>query len=121
MPSLRYALVAYVKSPVGEFVENLRRELHPAMPHLAAHITFLPPRPPAGYGTARRCRCWRGVCGQAEPFRSDARRRTNLCSHYSHGLHSRDLMRAARLQELHDQLNTQALAFRRRVALHSLT
>jgi len=26
---LRYALVAYVRKPVGEFVERLRRELHP--------------------------------------------------------------------------------------------
>ncbi len=40
----RYSLVAYVKSPVGQFVESLRRELHPALPHLAAHITVLPPR-----------------------------------------------------------------------------
>ena len=40
----RYALVAYVRSPVGEFVEKLRRELHPEMPHLAAHLTVLPPR-----------------------------------------------------------------------------
>ncbi len=44
MQSPRYALVAYVKSPVGEFVENLRRELHPELPHLAAHLTLLPPR-----------------------------------------------------------------------------
>lgn len=44
MQSPRYALVAYVRNPVGEFVENLRRELHPEMPHLAAHVTILPPR-----------------------------------------------------------------------------
>src|SRR5260370_41662806 len=40
----RYALVAYVKSPAGEFVETLRRELHPALPHMPAHLTILPPR-----------------------------------------------------------------------------
>ena len=45
MQKPRYALVAYVKSPAGEFVENLRRELHPDLPHLAAHLTILPPRP----------------------------------------------------------------------------
>jgi 2'-5' RNA ligase len=40
----QYALVAYVKHPVGEFVESLRRELHPELPHLPAHLTVLPPR-----------------------------------------------------------------------------
>ena len=44
MQNPRYALVAYVRSPVGEFVERQRRELHPALPHLAAHLTVLPPR-----------------------------------------------------------------------------
>ncbi len=43
MPS-RYALVTYVRNPVGEFVENLRRELHPTTAHMAAHLTILPPR-----------------------------------------------------------------------------
>jgi len=40
----RYALVTYVHNSVGEFVEKLRRELHPAMPHMPAHLTILPPR-----------------------------------------------------------------------------
>ena len=44
MPRSRYALVAYVRQPVGEFVENLRRELHPVTSHMAAHLTILPPR-----------------------------------------------------------------------------
>jgi 2'-5' RNA ligase len=44
MPSPRYAVVTYVRNPVGEFVENLRRELHPTMPHMPAHLTILPPR-----------------------------------------------------------------------------
>jgi len=44
MSGSRYALVAYVKDPVGQFVEKLRRELHPELPHLAAHLTILPPR-----------------------------------------------------------------------------
>ena len=29
-------------------MENLRRELHPDLPHLAAHLTILPPRPLQG-------------------------------------------------------------------------
>jgi 2'-5' RNA ligase len=44
MPSLRYALVTYVRNPVGEFVEQLRQELHPTTVHLAAHLSILPPR-----------------------------------------------------------------------------
>ena len=39
-----YALVAYVRHPLGDFVQNLRRALHPDLPHLPAHVTVLPPR-----------------------------------------------------------------------------
>jgi len=42
---IQYALVAYVKSELGEFVEDLRRELHPVHAHLPTHLTVLPPRP----------------------------------------------------------------------------
>jgi 2'-5' RNA ligase len=48
MPSSRYALVTYVRNPVGEFVEQLRRELHPTTAHMAAHLTILPPRELSG-------------------------------------------------------------------------
>jgi 2'-5' RNA ligase len=44
MASSRYALVAYIHHPVGQFVEDLRRELHPVTPHMPAHLTILPPR-----------------------------------------------------------------------------
>jgi 2'-5' RNA ligase len=44
MPSSRYALVTYIRNPVGEFVEQLRQELHPNTAHMAAHLTILPPR-----------------------------------------------------------------------------
>jgi 2'-5' RNA ligase len=46
--SIQYALVAYVKSELGEFVEELRRELHPVHAHLPTHLTVLPPRPLQG-------------------------------------------------------------------------
>lgn len=52
MPSSRYALVTYVRGPVGEFVEQLRRELHPTIAHMAAHLTVLPPRELRGTETA---------------------------------------------------------------------
>lgn len=44
MSGSRYALVSYVRNPVGEFVEKLRQELHPTMAHMPAHLTILPPR-----------------------------------------------------------------------------
>lgn len=40
----QYAVVAYVRNSVGQFVENLRRELYPEHGHLPAHVTLLPPR-----------------------------------------------------------------------------
>ena len=40
----QYAVVAYVKDSIGQFVEELRRELHPDHTHLSAHVTVLPPR-----------------------------------------------------------------------------
>jgi 2'-5' RNA ligase len=67
MGNVRYALVAYVKSPAGEFVENLRRELHPELPHLAAHLTILPPRPLHGTEAAALQTLER-ICGNEEPF-----------------------------------------------------
>jgi 2'-5' RNA ligase len=44
MASSRYALVTYVRNPVGEFVAQLRQELHPTIAHMPAHLTILPPR-----------------------------------------------------------------------------
>lgn len=109
MASLRYALVAYVKSPVGEFVENLRRELHPNLPHLAAHITFLPPRLLCGTESTA-LQMLAGICSQAEPFEvtlGDVQ--TFVPS--TPTVYIRVTYGASRLQELHDQLNQQTLAF----------
>lgn len=67
MQAARYALVAYVRHPVGEFVENIRRELHPDLPHLAAHVTILPPRPLQASEYAA-LETLEEVCGQVSPF-----------------------------------------------------
>jgi len=109
MPSLRYALVAYVKSPVGEFVENLRRELHPDLPHLAAHLTLLPPRPLRGTeGSALQVLA--GICGQVEPFEATLGDMESFVP-TTPTVYIRVAHAAPRLRGLHDQLNTQALAF----------
>jgi 2'-5' RNA ligase len=67
MENRRYALVAYVRSPAGDFVENLRRELHPNLPHLAAHLTILPPRPLQGSESAA-LQFLERICGDQDPF-----------------------------------------------------
>ena len=109
MPSLRYALVAYVKSPVGEFVESLRRELHPNSPHLAAHITLLPPRPIQGTESAALGMLAR-VCGRVEPFEVILGDMASFVP-ITFTVYIRVAHGASRLQELHDQLNSQVLAF----------
>jgi 2'-5' RNA ligase len=63
----RYALVAYLKSPAGEFVENLRRELHPDLPHMPAHLTILPPRPLQGSENSA-LQALERICGEEESF-----------------------------------------------------
>jgi 2'-5' RNA ligase len=63
----RYALVTYVRSPVGEFVEQLRRELHPATPHMAAHLTILPPRQLTGTEEGA-LEFLEDACSRAVPF-----------------------------------------------------
>src|ERR1700733_955790 len=109
MASPRYALVAYVKSPVGEFVENLRRELHPALPHLAAHLTILPPRPIQGTENAALQMLAR-ICGQTEPFEVTLDGMESFVP-TTPTVYIRVAHDASRLRELHDQLNTQTLAF----------
>jgi 2'-5' RNA ligase len=110
MLSSRYALVAYLKSPVTEFVENLRRELHPSLPHLAAHITFLPPRPLPGTESAA-LQFLGQICGQVEPLEVTLGEVQTFVPS-TPTVYIRVTYGASRLQELHDQLNQQTLAFK---------
>ena len=67
MASSRYALVTYIRNPVGEFVEQLRQELHPTIAHMAAHLTILPPRELAG-SEAAALEYLEEACGRVVPF-----------------------------------------------------
>jgi 2'-5' RNA ligase len=67
MASSRYALVTYVRNPVGEFVEQLRQELHPTIAHMPAHLTILPPRELAG-SEAAALEFLEEACSRAIPF-----------------------------------------------------
>jgi 2'-5' RNA ligase len=109
MQNPRYALVAYVRNAVGEFVENLRRELHPDLPHLPAHVTILPPRCLNG-GEIAALETLEDVCGQTEPFEvtlGDVETfvpvTPTVFIRVAHGSQG--------MRDLHDRLNTQALAF----------
>ena len=48
-------------------MENLRRELHPDLPHLAAHLSILPPRPLQG-SESSALQLLQRICGNEEPF-----------------------------------------------------
>ncbi len=108
MQNPRYGLVAYVNSPVGEFVENLRRELHPQTQHVAAHITLLPPRPLKG-SESEALQMLARICEQAEPFEVTLGDMQSFIPS-TPTVYIRVAFGAARLQELHDQLNKQTLA-----------
>jgi 2'-5' RNA ligase len=101
-------LVAYVRNPIGEFVENLRRQLHPELPHLAAHLTVLPPRPLQGIESDAR-ELLDDVCSQVEPFEVALGDVETFCP-VTPTVFIRVAYAGYRMRELHDRLNTQALA-----------
>ena len=107
MPSVQYALVAYVKTPVGEFVERLRGELHPALSHLPAHLTVLPPRLLQGTEDEAR-QVVESVCRQASPFEV-VMGEVETFLPVTPTVFIRVAHAAYRLRELHDQLNSNAL------------
>src|SRR5579864_5746391 len=109
MQNPRYALVAYVKNPAGEFVENLRRELHPDLPHLAAHLTILPPRPLRG-SEASALQLLDRICGQVEPF-DVTLGEVQTFSPVTPTVYIRIDTAAVHMSELHRKLNTEVLEF----------
>ena len=109
MQNPRYALVGYVKGPAGEFVENLRRELHPDLPHLAAHLTLLPPRQLHGTESSA-LQLLEQICGEAEPFEVTLGAVESFTP-VTPTVFIR-VAQASRMCDLHAQLNTQALQCR---------
>jgi 2'-5' RNA ligase len=107
MSSSRYALVAYVRNPVGEFVEKLRRELHPSLPHMPAHLTILPPRVLQGT-EAGAVEFLEEACNQVVPFEVEMGDvETFLPTTPTVFI---QVKRAAyRMRELHDRLGDRAL------------
>jgi 2'-5' RNA ligase len=109
MSSLRHALVAYVTNPIGEFVEKLRREIHPDSPYLAAHITLLPPRLLQG-SEKSALQLLEQICGQAAPLEvtlGDMESFIPTTPTVFIGL----AQGASQLEDLHSRLNIEVLTF----------
>lgn len=109
MRQLQYGLVAYVSDPVGQWVEELRRELMPSQAGSAAHISILPPRPLLGT-EAEALDTLAELCAAVEPFEigmgdieSFVPRTPTVFIRVAHA--------AYRMRELHDRLNTGLLEF----------
>src|ERR1700691_1049127 len=105
----RYALVAYLKNPAGEFVEKLRRELHPDLPHLPAHLSILPPRPLRGTENDA-LQVLERICGADEPFEVTLGEVETFVP-VTPTIYIRVQGGAAHMSELHSKLSTEALAF----------
>ncbi len=107
MESPRYALVAYIRNALGEFVENLRSELHPPHSHLPAHITVLPPRCLRGSEQQAREQV-ELVCQSANPFVIEMGEVETFMP-ITPTIFIRVAHAAYRMRELHDQMNRASL------------
>jgi 2'-5' RNA ligase len=109
MSSLLYAAVAYVRSPVGIFVEQLRRELHPAHTHADAHVTILPPRPLCGT-EEQAVKLLTEVCHEVAPFEVTMGE-VETFAPVTPTVFLRVARGAYRMRELRDRMNVDALCF----------
>jgi 2'-5' RNA ligase len=105
----QYALVAYVKNELGEFVEELRRELHPVHAHLPTHLTVLPPRPLRG-GEADAVAMLRQQGSTVAPFEVELGEVESFLP-VTPTVFIRVSYAGYRMRELHDLLNREGLAF----------
>ena len=110
MNGLVYAAVAYIRCPVGIFVEELRRELHPAHTHADAHVTVLPPRPLAG-SEQQALEMLSEFCRSVVPFEVSMGDVETFIP-VTPTVFLRVARGAYRLRELHDQLNSRGLEFK---------
>jgi len=107
MPSSHYALVTYVRNPVGEFVEQLRQELHPTLAHMPAHLTILPPRE-LKVTEAAALEFLEEACARVVPFNVELGDVETFLP-TTPTLFIQVKRAAYRIRELHDQLNGQGL------------
>ena len=109
MNGLVYAVIAYVRSPVGILVEELRRELHPAHTHADAHLTILPPRPL--HGTEQEAlELLAGAAHSTTPFEVTMNEVETFVP-VTPTVFLRVARGAYRMRELRDKLNRDVLGF----------
>jgi 2'-5' RNA ligase len=89
-------------------VECLRKELHPELPHLAAHVTILPPRLLQGTESAALETLF-DICSQIEPFEASLGEMETFIP-ATPTVFLRICHSAQRLRDLHDQMNVGALS-----------
>ena len=106
---VQYALVAYVRSELGEFVEGLRRELHPAHAHLPTHLTVLPPRPLQG-PEADAVSMLQGLSAEVAPFQVELGEVASFLP-TTPTVFIRLSRAGYKMRELHDLLNRTPLAY----------
>ena len=106
----QYALVAYVRNALGEFVDDLRCELHPEHAHLPAHVSILPPRPLVG-SEADALEHLVDLCQRVEPFEIGLGAVETFLP-TTPTVFLQITFAAYKLRELHDLLNSEGLAFR---------
>ena len=102
MPTLNsYALVAYLRGPLADFVDNLRRGFTPDCTH-RAHVTLLPPRPLA-CGVEEAIAHCENVLHDTKPF--DVRAGTVSLFEASEVVKLSVDSGREQLRSLHDELN----------------
>jgi 2'-5' RNA ligase len=109
MMGLLYSAVTYVRSPAGMFVEEMRRDLHPAHTHADAHITILPPRPLKG-SEAQAIEQMQETCRLVAPFEVTMGDVESFIP-ITPTVFIRVAYGAYRIRELHDHFNHGALEY----------
>lgn len=109
MQPLQYALVAYVREPVGAFVEQIRREIHPEHAHLAAHVTVLPPRNLRG--TEEEALAAVRRMAETQPAFEIGMGEVETFAPSTPTIFIRVARAAYRMRELHDAMNTGVLQY----------
>jgi 2'-5' RNA ligase superfamily len=104
-----YALVAYIHGALGQFVEDLRAEVHPAHAHLAAHVSILPPRPMIGSEQQAHDMLLRR-CSDVEPFEIEFGEVESFIP-TTPTVFIRVAHKGYRMRELHDSLNAEGLSY----------
>lgn len=103
MDSVQYAIVAYLRDSVGQFVDRLRCEMHPKHAHLPAHISVLPPRSLRG-SEAEALETMEYVCQAILPFEITSGEVATF-QPATPTVFIRVAHAAYRMRELHDRLN----------------